>query len=136
MSRLPLPEQRRRRQMEIKAHAEGATLKAIAEALGIGQRSVQRYIECANLPKAREFTRADVLAAYCAGEKVEHIAARFGITARTVARYAAEAKVARRRGRPNVWPDCPPSIRPAFLKLARDVGAHEARKVLERGAQR
>lgn len=131
MSRLPPDVATKRRQMVIVAHTEGATLKAIADALGIGQRSVQRYIECANLPKARDRSRADILAAYCAGEKVEHIAARFDVTTRTVHRYAAEAKVQRRQGRPQVWPDCPPDVRPQFLRLARKVGAHEARKALE-----
>lgn len=80
---------------------------------------------------ARAARRDMILREYRAGMKVEAIAARYGVSPRTVRHYATDAKVQRPRGRPSVWPECPPDQLRIYRKIAREVGAIAARAAME-----
>lgn len=80
---------------------------------------------------ARAARRHRIVRDYRAGMKAEALAERYGVSPRTVRLYAADAKVQRPRGRPSVWPECPPDQLLIYRKIAREVGAIAARASME-----
>lgn len=79
--------------------------------------------------------RHAILDEYRQGEKVGYIAARYGVTDRTVARYAAEEGISRPIGRPQHWPDCPKAMRCDYALLKAKVPAALARILVEEGGR-
>lgn len=98
--------------------------------------------------------RRAIEAAYRAGASISEVAAQFGIHRNSLAvnlhrwgiklpederrrRYAeghrksAAARAASMRGRPQVWPDCPPHLLSAYETLRLHYPAREARAMLE-----
>jgi hypothetical protein len=73
-----------------------------------------------------------IIAAYCLDAPVAEIGARFGVTARMVHKIAERHGLARPRGRPSLWPECPPERYDHFRYLRRHMSADAARASIER----
>ncbi len=73
--------------------------------------------------------RASVLA----GERYRTIAGRYDVSERVISIIAERNGFARKRGKPPVWPDCPPDLRPEYRRIQKSyrISAPDARKLLE-----
>jgi hypothetical protein len=61
-----------------------------------------------------------------AGERYRTIASRYDVSERVISIIAAHHGFARKRGKPPVWPDCPPELRSEYQRMRKNYGLTSA----------
>lgn len=106
-----------------------------------GRRAAER-------DKSRAFRDRAIVQEYHAGQTLEQVAVRFGMTAsgisRVLSRMDASLTPQQRASRPRaggsgrkaVWPDCPPEMKAEYMRIRLIIGSQAARDQLLRLAAR